>query len=166
MRTIQCVLLSLLLIFSFSLFAVEGTYELERVVDEDAAGGWGGGGGRGGGGEWSTTLTLVKADDGSYSGTFDTGNRSMDLEEVSVDAGKLTFSTTFSWEGRDGMPGGSMETKYEGSVDDDGMLSLTSTAEMMGREMTSEWTGTLMEEEADDEDATDEEATEAPSDEA
>ncbi|MXX94233.1 MAG: hypothetical protein F4039_04230 [Gammaproteobacteria bacterium] len=169
MNMLKCTLVSLALIFTFSLFAVEGTYDLERVIDEEQAARWGGGGGRGGGEDMSVTLTLVKAEDGTYSGTlempgWDGGINEMDLEDLSVDDKKLTFKTTLSWEGRDGMPGGSMETNYEGSVED-GKLSLTSTADMMGREITQEWTGTLQEAEEDsEEEAT--EAAEAPSDEA
>lgn len=171
MNMLKCMFVSLALMFTFSLFAVEGTYDLERVIDEEQAARWGGGGGggRGGGMDMSVTLTLVKAEDGTYSGTlempgFGGGVNEMDLEDVSVDDTKLTFKTTMSWEGRDGMPGGSIETNYEGSVED-GKLSLSSTADMMGREVSQEWTGTLQkaEEESEEEDS---EAAEAPSDEA
>ena len=165
MNMLKCTLVSLALIFTFSLFAVEGTYDLERVIDEEQAARWGGGGST----DMSVTLTLVKAEDGTYSGTlempgWDGGINEMDLEDLSVDDKKLTFKTTLSWEGRDGRPGGSVETNYEGSVED-GKLSLTSTADMMGREITQEWTGTLQKAEEDsEEEAT--EAAEAPSDEA
>ena len=168
MNMLKCTLVSLALIFTFSLFAVEGTYDLERVIDEEQAARWGGGG-RGGDTDRSVTLTLVKAEDGTYSGTlempgFGGGVNEMDLEDVSVDDNKLTFKTTMSWEGRDGMPGGSIETNYEGSVED-GKLSLTSTADMMGREINQEWTGTLQQAEEESEEK-DSEAAEAPADEA
>lgn len=152
MRTLKTLTALLTALISFSLFAVEGTYEIEME-------GFGGGGGRGGGGDFTTTFTIVKADDGTYSGTWTSRGNDTEIEEITVDGNDFSFVLTRTWGDN------TTEIPYEGTVED-GELSGSMTMSWGGQENEMKFTGTLVEEEDSEDEEPAEEAEEAPTEEA